>query len=165
MQHDTRLPGRGGQGGGHSGRRTLTSGRSQIPWRADRQHAALSFDHHVSRVCGGGCCQCRTRPAVLLDLSGMASPFMSGALHGRATHKEETGPPITAPPTAILPFKASSKLTLARCWHHCGNNSTGFIAVPEVASAAARLISVKSYRVISRSSGILPPCKDRRGEG
>src|SRR6516164_3883880 len=50
-------------------RRTLTSGRSQIPWRADRQHAALSFDHHVSRVCGGGCRQCRTRPTALLDLA------------------------------------------------------------------------------------------------
>ena len=33
---------------------------------------------------------------------------------------------------------------MGRRRRHCGNNSTGFIAAPEVASAAARLMSAKS---------------------
>ena len=57
---------------------------------------------------------------------------------------------------SALAADVSAAAVKGRRRSHCGNRSTGFIAAPEMASAAARLMSAKSYRVMSRSSGILP---------
>jgi hypothetical protein len=54
----------------------------------------------------------------------------------------------TTPGAAALakPVLRTNDITFGkrRCRFHCGNSSTGFIAAPEVASAAAQLTSAKS---------------------